>query len=1108
MSNLVKKIINEEIEIKSGVLDLSNCGLTTIPEDVFNLIWLTTLVISNENFFHERKGSPNIISEIPLNISKLIKLERLFISGKPYEKWTINDAQILGKLKSLQVLHISNNTIRDISFVKKLANLQELELSGNLIENIDSLVNCSMLQVLDISGNKVTNFLPLKNLTELEKLFLSENSSVTVLSDSSSIINTKNVDKKLDIDILSSLNKLKILDLGSCTLENLPILARLTSLTNLNLSNCDIYDINVLKQNKNLEILNVRDNNIHQLDLDFFDQLEKIRQLYIDGNPLDIPKFIFESTDEDENFVLYNSCSAMKKYINALKEGALKEKTINIYILGNSQTGKSSVKQVITRALNEDSSIAKTINKELSIAYDDQFNYQIWDCDDKAFFSFLNTTYYSNNGLYVVVWDWDTEFNRKATNNQVIFQLNYWLDLKHKLAPQSPLIVLRNKIDDDQNRIYHYDFIDILPTFNLTITDFISISCKTKEGINSLKNRLRDKIQFIREKVFTYQLPANWIKIKHKLQELVVNDNFLITEEQFLEQSRQLSIGDHELVTYLKDYLLKKDSIFYTQNIYDRRIVIEPRWKYKLIYSIFFSKNALSEFIYNKHGILSDSDLDIILSGFNDREKNYIINLLKKTKIAFPIGWVHKGTTSFISSAYLLPFFFKKTPTKSFSRFWDFNNDFFYLKLSFVFLHRNIINECIQYMYNTYDVNFHWDRGLWFCLNDVDICVKFVKEGYEEKIVVQTFNQHLSVAMNVITALYPKVGLREKTDNRLISMDGIRWVNYNKLVEVPKENKQIQTNSGEWVNIEQFPIREKQFLNIPTLNNMKNNRSSIENLIINSQFEEAIDKLFKDDDKSGRRYRHELVIIRNNLEELNRNKNIGVLSFKEESIERNNIVNKLLDIYRKVSNSNLDIEEEKKVKIDLNEELKILFISANPINEIRLQIDKEHRLIKQAIRQGARRDKFRFLQPQLAVTIQELIVAFNDLPEIIHFSGHGTEDGLVITNEQNESQQLAIRPLKRLFKRLDGKVKVVLLNSCYSAEQAREISKFGCHVVGYNLPIGDQAAISFAQGLYIGLGEGKIFDDAFDDAMIVLETMASQYSDSVEVWKDGIKLDL
>ena len=98
--------------------------------------------------------------------------------------------------------------------------------------------------------------------------------------------------------------------------------------------------------------------------------------------------------------------------------------------------------------------------------------------------------------------------------------------------------------------------------------------------------------------------------------------------------------------------------------------------------------------------------------------------------------------------------------------------------------------------------------------------------------------------------------------------------------------------------------------------------------------------------------------------------------------------------------------------------------------------------------------------------------------------------------------------LKRLFKRIKDTAELVLLNSCYSAEQAKVISEFGVYVIGNNAPIGDDAAIAFAKGLYTGLSEGKDFHDAFDFAMFNLETVSAKYADVIEVWKDGVQLDL
>lgn len=187
---------------------------------------------------------------------------------------------------------------------------------------------------------------------------------------------------------------------------------------------------------------------------------------------------------------------------------------------------------------------------------------------------------------------------------------------------------------------------------------------------------------------------------------------------------------------------------------------------------------------------------------------------------------------------------------------------------------------------------------------------------------------------------------------------------------------------------------------------------------------------------------------------------------------------------------------------------KILFIAANPSDASRLQTDREHRIIKAEIERGSHRDKFEFLQPQLAVTITELLRAMNTEPNIVHFSGHGTSEGIYITGDDNQSQILTAEVLERLFKPLKECTEIVVLNSCYSASQAELISRLGMYVIGNNLPIGDDAAISFAKGLYNGLSEGKSFEAAVNDARIVIMTEARDYSAVIEVWAGGCKLDV
>ncbi len=199
---------------------------------------------------------------------------------------------------------------------------------------------------------------------------------------------------------------------------------------------------------------------------------------------------------------------------------------------------------------------------------------------------------------------------------------------------------------------------------------------------------------------------------------------------------------------------------------------------------------------------------------------------------------------------------------------------------------------------------------------------------------------------------------------------------------------------------------------------------------------------------------------------------------------------------------------EQSAEKNTSKKRKILFLSANPTDADRLQIDREYSRIQKRLESSSQRDTFELLNPRLSVTIQDLIKAMNQEPEIVHFSGHGEEVGILIANDQNEAQLMPVRVIKRLFRQHQEHTRLVILNACYSAEQAKAISIFGIHVIGMNQVADDNATIDFAEGLYNGLGEGKTVELAFDDAMMIVDTNYPHAALHPEIWHEGKQLEL
>ena len=169
---------------------------------------------------------------------------------------------------------------------------------------------------------------------------------------------------------------------------------------------------------------------------------------------------------------------------------------------------------------------------------------------------------------------------------------------------------------------------------------------------------------------------------------------------------------------------------------------------------------------------------------------------------------------------------------------------------------------------------------------------------------------------------------------------------------------------------------------------------------------------------------------------------------------------------------------------------KILILAAIPHG---LRLDKEIREIEDAIRRANKRDFFE-IRTRTAVRPQDIRRAIaEEKPQIIHFCGHGLEDGSLLL-EDDGGQNKAVLPegLASLFELHTDYVDCVLLNACHSVQSAEAISEYINYAIGMNQSIQDRSAIKFSQGFYDGLGyetqnNGDVFKRAFEEGKVAIK---------------------
>lgn len=158
--------------------------------------------------------------------------------------------------------------------------------------------------------------------------------------------------------------------------------------------------------------------------------------------------------------------------------------------------------------------------------------------------------------------------------------------------------------------------------------------------------------------------------------------------------------------------------------------------------------------------------------------------------------------------------------------------------------------------------------------------------------------------------------------------------------------------------------------------------------------------------------------------------------------------------------------------------MKILFLAANPSDTGRLALDKEIRGIRERLQMSELRDRFELVSAwavRAGDLRQELLT---HKPAIVHFAGHGAQEGLILEGQNGSRQRIPSTALASLFGLFTEHVQCVVLNACYSDDQAEAIAQQIPVVVGMKGPVVDRAGVLFADGLFQAIGHGRTIKDA------------------------------
>jgi len=312
---------------KLEYLNLSSCGIDTLPLSLFELTNLEMLILSD-----------NQITELPKEIGNLTSLTSLVL----YDNKLTNLPKEIGNLISLTEFGLGDNELTELPLeIGNLKSLTTLYLYGNQLTELKKEIgNLTSLTNLYLDENQLTKIpIEIGNLTSLISLSLYENqltelpkeignlTSLTKLS----FYRNQLTELPKEIENLTSLTSLYLYD---NKLTQLPKeMGNLTSLTSLSLSSNKLTSLPKEIGNLiSLTELGLGDNELTELPIEI-GNLKSLTTLYLYGNQLtELKKEIGNITCLTYLNLGNNKLTELPKEIGNLK--SLK----TLYLYGNQLT--------------------------------------------------------------------------------------------------------------------------------------------------------------------------------------------------------------------------------------------------------------------------------------------------------------------------------------------------------------------------------------------------------------------------------------------------------------------------------------------------------------------------------------------------------------------------------------------------------------------------------------------------------------------------------------------------------------------------------------------------------------------------------------------------
>jgi hypothetical protein len=177
----------------------------------------------------------------------------------------------------------------------------------------------------------------------------------------------------------------------------------------------------------------------------------------------------------------------------------------------------------------------------------------------------------------------------------------------------------------------------------------------------------------------------------------------------------------------------------------------------------------------------------------------------------------------------------------------------------------------------------------------------------------------------------------------------------------------------------------------------------------------------------------------------------------------------------------------------------ILMTSANPKKDHFLDVDGEVNAVNEATKKEKHGKKFKLERWPKTKALDVPRKLREHEPHIFHFSGHGgyDDDGipdgsLILVGKDGKPEKIDIDGVINWFKTSGKRIRVIVLNACWSKDLADRLTQHVDFVVGMREEIFDNEARVFSVGFYSRLADGQTLQQAYDGGIADMDLVVKR----------------